>query len=75
MNRARRYAASANHNPTSIGVFLTAIGDAGIWAAAYGYLPYPWSAAVWFVWLPAAAAFALAPAYRSKRSAMRAKAG
>jgi hypothetical protein len=44
-------------------VFLTAIGDAGGWAEAYGYLPYPWSAAVWFVWLPAAACFALAPAF------------
>jgi hypothetical protein len=48
----------------SLGVFLTAAGDVGGWAEAYGYLPYPWSAAVWFVWLPAAVCFAVAPAYQ-----------
>jgi hypothetical protein len=48
----------------SIGVFLTAAGDVGTLLDAYGYLPSPWSAAVWFVWLPASACFALAPAYQ-----------
>lgn len=48
----------------SIGVFLTALGNVGLWAEIYGYLRYPWTAAVWFVWLPAAACFALAPAYQ-----------
>jgi len=48
----------------SLGVFLTAAGDVGGWAEAYGYLPYPWSAVVWFVWLPAAVCFAVAPAYQ-----------
>ena len=48
----------------SLGVFLTAAGDVGSWAEAYGYLPYPWSAVVWFVWLPAAACFTVAPAYQ-----------
>jgi len=48
----------------SFAVFLTALGDVGTWAFNYGYLPYPWSAVVWYVWLPAAAAYALAPAYQ-----------
>jgi hypothetical protein len=48
----------------SVAVFLTTLGDVGQWAEAYGYLPYPWSAAIWFVWLPAALFFALAPAYQ-----------
>jgi hypothetical protein len=48
----------------SFGVFLTAAGDVGGWAEAYGYLPYPWSAVVWFVWLPASVCFTIAPAYQ-----------
>ena len=48
----------------SIAVFLTALGDVGTWAFNYGYLPYPWSAVVWYVWLPAEAAYTLAPAYQ-----------
>ena len=48
----------------SAGVFLTAIGDVAMWAANYGYLPWPWSALTWYVWLPAAAAFARAPAFQ-----------
>lgn len=48
----------------AVGVALVALGDISIWAAAYGYLPWPWSALEWYVWLPASAAFALAPAYQ-----------
>jgi hypothetical protein len=48
----------------SIGVFLTALGDIGMMVEAYGYLPSPWSSIVWFLWLPAAMCFALAPAYQ-----------
>lgn len=48
----------------SVGIFLTATGDVGTWAFNYGYLPYPWNSIVWYLWLPAAAAFALAPAYQ-----------
>jgi hypothetical protein len=48
----------------SAGVFLTALGDVGSWAANYGYLPWPWSSVTWYVWLPAAAAFARAPAFQ-----------
>src|SRR5207237_7601 len=47
----------------SAGVFLILLGDAAIWATAWGYLPWPWSALTWFVWIPAAGAFALGPAY------------
>jgi hypothetical protein len=48
----------------SLGVALIALGDIAIWATAYGYLPWPWSSLGWYVWLPAAAAFAMAPTYQ-----------
>lgn len=48
----------------SIGVFLVLLGDLGLWLTAYAYLPWPWNSVVWYVWLPAACAFALAPAYQ-----------
>ena len=48
----------------SAGIFLILLGDVMIWATAYGYLPWPWSSLEWYVWMPAAAAFALAPAYQ-----------
>jgi hypothetical protein len=48
----------------SAAVFLTALGDVGSWAANYGYIPWPWSSLTWYVWLPAAAAFARAPAFQ-----------
>ena len=48
----------------SVGVFLTALGDVGQWATNYGYLPHPWDALTWYLWLPAAAAFACAPAFQ-----------
>jgi hypothetical protein len=46
----------------STGIFLLVLGDFGLWATAYGHLPWPWSSITWYVWVPAAAAFALAPA-------------
>jgi hypothetical protein len=48
----------------SIGVFLVSLGDIAIWATSRGFLPWPWSALEWYIWLPAASAFALAPAYQ-----------
>jgi hypothetical protein len=48
----------------SFGVFLTALGNVGTWADAYGYLGDPWNSLVWFLWLPAEACFAAAPAYQ-----------
>jgi hypothetical protein len=48
----------------SAGIFLILVGDLAIWATNWGYLPWPWSAVGWYVWVPASAAFALAPAYQ-----------
>ena len=48
----------------SAGIFLILVGDVAIWATNWGYLPWPWSAVGWYVWVPASAAFALAPAYQ-----------
>ena len=48
----------------ALGIFLVSLGDVAIWAANSGFLPWPWSALQWYVWIPAAGAFALAPAYQ-----------
>jgi hypothetical protein len=48
----------------SVGIFLVLMGDVLLWAKDYGHLPWPWSSLSWYVWAPAAAAFALAPAYQ-----------
>jgi hypothetical protein len=48
----------------SVGIFLILVGDVAIWATSWGYLPWPWSALGWYVWIPAAVAFALAPVYQ-----------
>jgi hypothetical protein len=49
----------------SAGVFLVALGDFALFAARNGYLPWPWSVFEWYVWIPAAACFAMAPAYQA----------
>ena len=46
------------------GTFLVTLGNVLLWAARSSYLPWPWSALDWYVWLPAEAAFALAPLYQ-----------
>jgi hypothetical protein len=48
----------------AVGLFLTALGDVGTWAFNCGYLLRPWDSLTWYVWLPAAAAFACAPAFQ-----------
>ena len=48
----------------SVAIFLTALGNIAMWAARYGYLAWSWSSLTWSLWLPAAIAFALAPAYQ-----------
>lgn len=48
----------------AVGVGLIALGNFASWATNYGYLPYPWSAIGWYVWLPAESAFALGPIYQ-----------
>jgi hypothetical protein len=45
-------------------IVLTAVGDIGIWATWNGYLPWPWSSMVWYVWFLVSGAFALGPAYQ-----------
>jgi hypothetical protein len=48
----------------SSGILLVLLGDAFLWATNYGYLLWPWTSLGWYVWIPAAASFALAPAYQ-----------
>ena len=48
----------------SMGIFLVLLGDLGIWLTSFGYLVWPWNSVIWYVWLPAASAFAVAPAYQ-----------
>ncbi len=45
-------------------IFLTSIGDMGIWAVAHGYLQPPFDAISWYVWFLPSAALALGPAYQ-----------
>jgi hypothetical protein len=45
-------------------IFITSIGDMGIWATNYGHLPWPASSVVWYLWFPSACAYALGPAYQ-----------
>ena len=47
-----------------VGVFLVLLGDLGILLTNYAYLVWPWKCVVWYIWLPAGCAFALAPAYQ-----------
>jgi uncharacterized membrane protein YsdA (DUF1294 family) len=51
-------------NAFAIGSFLICAGVVADWATRWGYLPWPWSAITWYIWLPAGAAFALAPVYQ-----------
>jgi len=46
------------------GIFLTLVGDIGLWATNQGYLPWPYSSITWYVWFLASACYALAPAYQ-----------
>ena len=49
----------------SLGIFLTSLGDIGIWATTnHYYIPWPYSSITWYIWFFASAAFALGPAYQ-----------
>lgn len=48
----------------SVGAALVCIGVVALWAERWGILPWPWSSLTWYLWLPAGAAFALAPVYQ-----------
>jgi predicted anti-sigma-YlaC factor YlaD len=45
-------------------IVLTSLGDIGLWASAYSYIPWPYTAIGWYIWYPAGLAYALAPAYQ-----------
>jgi hypothetical protein len=47
-----------------IGIIFVSMGDMLLLATNYGYLSWPWSSIEWYVWFPAAAAFAIAPTYQ-----------
>ena len=48
----------------TIGILLIWLGDLGIWVAQSGHFPWQWSSLGWYAWLPAAGAFAAAPAFQ-----------
>lgn len=50
----------------AIAVMLTSLGNVGIWIEAWGLLPWPYRAVVWFIWIPAAIWYAAAPAYMAQ---------
>jgi hypothetical protein len=45
-------------------IFLTSIGNMGLWATSHEYLTLPYSALTWGIWHFAMAAYALGPAYQ-----------
>ncbi len=48
----------------AVGIFLTLLGNIGLWAGDQGYLTWPFNSVTWYVWFLASAAYALAPAYQ-----------
>lgn len=48
----------------TIGILLIWLGDLGIWVAHSGHFPWQWGSFGWYAWLPAAGAFAAAPAFQ-----------
>ena len=46
------------------GVFLLSLGTVSLWASRWSYVPWPWSALFWYLWIPAATAVAMGPAYQ-----------
>ncbi len=47
----------------AMGIFITGFGEAALWAIGRYFPAWPAAVLEWYVWFPAAAAFALAPAY------------
>lgn len=48
----------------TVAIFLTSLGDVGIWAQSRGYLPYPLVVTSWYIWFLPSAAYAIGPAYQ-----------
>jgi len=55
---------SACWSAYAAGIFFTCLGNLGIWLVNWEYLRWPYTSVTWFLWLPAWAAFALAPLYQ-----------
>jgi hypothetical protein len=47
-----------------VAVLFTTAGNIGLWAVAYGHVPWQAHIVVWYVWFLAATAFVLGPAYQ-----------
>jgi hypothetical protein len=47
-----------------IAILGTSMGSMGSWAADFGFLPYPESAVLWYIWPVIYAAYALGPIYQ-----------
>jgi hypothetical protein len=45
-------------------IFLTSLGDIGLWAWSKGFLSHGFEAISWHIWFLAAAAYAMGPAYQ-----------
>ncbi|MGH9696342.1 MAG: hypothetical protein ACRD5Z_19495, partial [Bryobacteraceae bacterium] len=45
-------------------IFLTSVGDIGLWAWSKGVLPHVLEIASWYIWFLASAAYALGPAFQ-----------
>ncbi len=54
----------------ALAIGLTAAGSVLMWAVDFSYIRWPWSSLTWYVWFPAAAAYALAPAYQLQAAAV-----
>jgi len=54
-------------------IFLTSVGDVGVWLDARGYVTWPWRSIFWYAWPLAEMAWALGPAWQlvACRSAQR----
>jgi hypothetical protein len=55
-------------------IFLTSLGDIGLWAWSKGFLSHGFEAISWHIWFVAAAAYAMGPAYQLQ-AMVRATAG
>lgn len=45
-------------------VFLTSLGDMGLWASTHSDLAAPLASVIWYIWFLAGSAYALAPAFQ-----------
>ncbi len=48
----------------TVAIFATSLGNMGMWAASYEYIPWPLNSVTWYIWYVASAAYTLGPAYQ-----------